>query len=242
MAGRGMVEDLLVNAVREAGPGATVLDCGGGTGRFAVPLAAAGAVVTVVDVSADALATLRRRAVEAGVAERVLPVQGEVESLSEAIGAAQFHLVLAHGILEVIEPLDAAFADIVATVRQGGRLSVLVANPAATVLARAVAGDLAAAERELTRVADEPDRPTPERVRLLCAEHGLQIEHVHGVGVFRDLVHGQELDAPGARETLARLEAACAQRSPFSDVATRVHVLARRPPHPGGHPTAHAGG
>jgi SAM-dependent methyltransferase len=180
-------------------------------------------------VSADALATLRRRAVEAGAADRVLPVQGDVESLPDAIGAAQFDLVLAHGILEVVEPLGAAFADVVAAVRDGGLLSVLVANPAATVLARAVAGDLAAAERELARSTDESDRPTPERVRRLCAEHGLQIEDVHGVGVFRDLVHGQELDAPGARESLARLEAACAQRSPFSEIATRVHVLARRP-------------
>lgn len=234
MAGRGAVEDLLVGVVREAGPGAAVLDCGGGTGRFAVPLAAAGAVVTVVDVSADALATLRRRAVEAGVADSVVPVQGDVETLSEAVGVTQFDLVLTHGILEVVESLGAAFADIIATVRAGGLLSVLVANPAAAVLARAVAGDLTAAERELTQLADETDRPTPERVRRLCAEHGLTIEEVHGVGVFRDLVHGHELEAPGARETLARLEAACAQRSPFSDIATRVHVLARRPAHPGG--------
>lgn len=234
MAGRGVVEELLVGVVREAGPGAAVLDCGGGTGRFAVPLAGAGAVVTVVDVSADALATLRRRAAEAGVAERVVPEQGDVETLSEAVGVAQFDLVLAHGILEVVEPLGAAFADIMATVRAGGLLSVLVANPAAAVLARAVGGDLEAAERELSRLADESDRPTPERVRRLCAEHGLKVEDVHGVGVFRDLVRGQELEAPGARETLARLEAACAQRSPFSDIATRVHILARRPAHAGG--------
>ncbi|MDQ1743527.1 MAG: hypothetical protein QOE23_1866, partial [Pseudonocardiales bacterium] len=60
-----------------------VLDCGGGSGGLAVPLAAEGAVVTVVDVSIDALATLMRRAAEAGVSDRVTAVQGEAESLAE---------------------------------------------------------------------------------------------------------------------------------------------------------------
>ncbi|MCG5437905.1 class I SAM-dependent methyltransferase, partial [Micromonospora foliorum] len=46
----------------------TVLDVGGGTGGFAVPLARAGHRVTVVDASPDALAALTRRAAEAGVA------------------------------------------------------------------------------------------------------------------------------------------------------------------------------
>jgi S-adenosylmethionine-dependent methyltransferase len=227
-AAHGVVEGLLVDAVRRAGPGATVLDCGGGTGRFAVPLAEVGATLTVVDVSADALATLRRRAVEAGVADRVSPVQGDVESLGEVVGVNAFDLVLAHGILEVVQPLNAAFAGIVATLRSGGLLSVLVANPAASVLARAIAGDLDAAERELADLSDDRAPIGPGMVHRLCGEHDLRIEAVHGVGVFRDLVHGPELDAPGARETLARLEAACARRSPFTEIATRVHVLARR--------------
>ena len=227
-AAHGVVEGLLIDAVRRAGPEAGVLDCGGGTGRFAVPLAEAGATVTVVDVSADALATLRRRAVEAGVADRVNPVQGDVESLGEVVGVNAFDLTLAHGILEVVQPLTAAFAGIVATLRPGALLSVLVANPAASVLARAIAGDLDAAERELAELDDGRVPIDPETVHRLCGVHGLRIEAVHGVGVFRDLVHGPELDAPGARESLARLEAACAQRSPFTEIATRVHVLARR--------------
>ena len=49
----------------------TVVDVGGGTGGFAVPLAQAGHRVTVVDASPDALAALTRRAAEAGVADRV---------------------------------------------------------------------------------------------------------------------------------------------------------------------------
>ena len=48
-----------------------VLDLGGGTGGIAVPLAAAGHDVTVVDPSPDALASLARRAAETGTSERI---------------------------------------------------------------------------------------------------------------------------------------------------------------------------
>ncbi|PWU61944.1 SAM-dependent methyltransferase, partial [Micromonospora globispora] len=49
---------------RRTGERLTVLDIGGGTGGFAVPLAEAGHWVTVVDASPDALAALTRRAAD----------------------------------------------------------------------------------------------------------------------------------------------------------------------------------
>ena len=216
-------------AAAGGGVSATVLDCGGGSGTFAVPLARSGAQVTVVDVSADALATLARRAVEAGVADRVSGVQGDVEALTAVVPGAQFDLVLAHGILEAVDHLEPAFAAIAAAVRPGGRLSVLVGNPVAAVLSRAMAGDLSAALQELRGLDSDPHHPGPDAVRALCAGAGLVVETVHGVGVFSDLIPGAWLDAPGALETLADLESESATRRPFADIATRVHVLANRP-------------
>jgi len=73
--------------------GLDVLDLGGGSGVSAVPLAELGHRVTVLDVSADALATLHRRAEDAGVADRVTPVQGEVERLPPAVTPGSYDLV-----------------------------------------------------------------------------------------------------------------------------------------------------
>jgi 2-polyprenyl-3-methyl-5-hydroxy-6-metoxy-1,4-benzoquinol methylase len=208
---------------------AEVLDCGGGSGTFAVPIAQTGAVVTVVDISIDALATLRRRADDAGVGDRVNAVQGDVEALAESVGAATFDLVLAHGILGAVDDVPAVFAAIAARVRPGGRLSVLVENPVAGVLARAMAGDLAAALQELHAVTAGTGPLGPDSVRALCDEQGLRVEAEHGIGVFGDLVPGRALDAPGAREALEQLESASAAHAPFRDIAARVHLLARRP-------------
>ncbi|HJQ43081.1 MAG TPA: methyltransferase domain-containing protein, partial [Jatrophihabitantaceae bacterium] len=193
------------------------------------PLAQAGATVTVVDISADALATLRRRAEESGVADRVVPVQADVETLADALGTTTFDLVLAHGILEAVDAVGTTFAAIAGAVRPGGLLSVLVGNPVAAVLARALGGDLAGALTELRSLDASFGPPGPAAVQALVRSSGLLVEQLHGVGVFAELVPGSALDAPGAAEALTDLEAETSSRPPFSDIAARVHVLARRP-------------
>jgi SAM-dependent methyltransferase len=202
-----------------------VLDCGGGSGSFAVPLAALGARVTVVDISVDALATLTRRAAEAGIGDRVTAVQGDVEQLADAVGNAAFDLVLAHGVLEAVDDVPRAFEEIVARIQPGGVLSLLVSNPAAAVFARALTGDLAGALEELD---GNPRRPSPSSVAELCAAAGLRVELRHGIGIFTELVPGAVLDRVGAREQLAELESRCAERPPFAELAGRVHLVVRR--------------
>jgi 2-polyprenyl-3-methyl-5-hydroxy-6-metoxy-1,4-benzoquinol methylase len=206
-----------------------VLDCGGGSGTYAVPLAVAGADVTVVDISADALATLSRRAAEAGIANSIHPRQGDVEALADLVGDARFDLVLAHGILEAVDDVAGSFAGIAATVRPGGLLSVLVGNPVASVVARALAGEPAAALAELLELDTPTARIGPDALEQLCISSGLVIEGRYGIGVFSDLVPGSALDAPGARDALDELDTAAAARSPFAEIAGRIHLLVRRP-------------
>jgi S-adenosylmethionine-dependent methyltransferase len=226
----GLVSRLLGEALHDTGvTSATVLDCGGGSGTYAVPLALAGCDVTVVDISADALTTLGRRADEAGVSTRVHAVAGDVERLGELFPDRRFDAVLAHGVLDAVDGVPATFAGLVAAVRPGGLLSVLVGNPLASVLARALAGEPKQALAEL-RGLDVPSGAVgPDTVGALCAESGLALVARHGIGVFSDLVPGAALDSPGARQALADLDAEAADRLPFADLAARIHLLARRP-------------
>ncbi|MHA3704808.1 class I SAM-dependent methyltransferase [Jatrophihabitans sp. YIM 134969] len=225
----GLLTTLVTDLVR-AGGAPRVLDCGGGTGALAVPLAVAGAHVTVVDRSVDALAILGRRATEAGVAARVEAVPGDLDQADLGLpgdSSGPFDLVLAHDVLTAVADPGATLRAAVARIAPEGALSLQVVNQAAVVLGRALQGDLRAAFAGL-------DAPTPGSYDVpalleLVAGLGLVADRVHGVGVLTEYVAGPDLEAHGVgAPDLAALEARLAARSPYRDVASRVHVLARR--------------
>lgn len=210
-----------------------VLDVGGGTGGFAVPLAERGHTVTVIDPSPDALATLDRRATAAGVGARIRAIQGDSDTLLDLVGAGSADLVLGHSVLEVVEDPVRTLARLAAVLRPTGALSLLVANRAAAVLARALGGHLADAHRAL----EDPDgrwgdgdgaarRFDADRLVDLVTTAGLQVEQLHGVRVVGDLVPGAVADSSG--EALRALELALSALPPYRDIATQLHVLARR--------------
>jgi 2-polyprenyl-3-methyl-5-hydroxy-6-metoxy-1,4-benzoquinol methylase len=213
-------------------PRLSVVDVGGGTGGFAVPLAKAGHDITVVDASPDALAALTRRAADAGVGERVRAVQGDADALAELAAPGSADLVLCHSVLEVVDsPTDVAGA-IAAVLRSGGAASVIVANRAAAVLARAAAGAIDAALALLRHPEGRTEAKDARRFDLdtaadLLGKAGLTVEEVHGVRVVADLLPGTVLERD--HEALTAFELSTAGHSPFRDIATQLHLLARRP-------------
>ena len=121
-----------------------VLDIGGGTGGLAVPLAVLGHRVTVVDTSPDALAALASRARESGVEGRLDARQGDADDLQ--VEPASFDLALCHGLLEHVDDPARALGGIARALRPGGRLSLVVAQRSAAVVAAALGGHLVRAQ------------------------------------------------------------------------------------------------
>jgi SAM-dependent methyltransferase len=219
-----------------AADGLRVLDAGGGSGGFAVPLAQLGHTVTVVDPSPDSLAALERRVAESGTAQQVRAVQGDAAGLPDLVPAGAFDVVLCHSVLEVVDdPLEAVQA-IGHALRPGGVASVLTVNRIAAVLSRVAAGRLGEARRLLA----DPDgstgagdplarRFTLEELELLLSAAGLRPRTVHGVRVFADTVPAALLDGDAhALDDLLALERAAAERPAYLAVATQLHVLADR--------------
>jgi SAM-dependent methyltransferase len=209
---------------------ARIVDIGGGTGGFAVPLAELGHTVQVIDPSPDALAALDRRARERGVADRVTGQQGDLSDLPSLVEEAD--LVLCHGVLEMVDDPAAALAAIAGVLRPGGHLSLLVAQRHAAVVARAMAGHFQAARELLDgdpATGRAGHRFTHDGVVDLLTAAGLQPSTVQAVRVFADLVPGSLLDLePGATAALVELERAVATRPEYLPLATQLHVLARR--------------
>lgn len=227
LAGRGRAE---------SGAGLDIVDLGGGTGGFAVPLAVEGHRVTVIDPSPDALASLERRASDEGVRELVRGVQGDAGELLELAGESSADAVLCHGVLEVVDDPAQALQAMAAVLRPGGVLSLLVAQRNAVVLARALAGHLAEARVALDDADGRwgPADPMPRRFdeaglvgRL--GDAGFEVRTVHGVRTFADLVPSTFVDSePGAGDALADLERAASEHPAFRAIATQLHILATR--------------
>ena len=215
-----------------------VLDVGGGSGMFAVPLARLGHDVTVVDPSADALATLRRRADTAGAGARVRGIQGDGDLLHEVLPAADagdggYDLALCHYVLEVVDDPAVTLREISRALRPGGQVSVATANRAGAVLGRAVAGHPVEAlalleDRDPAPARAKPARRrfTPQDLLALVEGAGLRPGPWRGISVVADLLEATTGAEPRA---VRALELALAEQSPYRDIATGLHVLATRP-------------
>jgi len=244
-----LVWDVLRNAVSaraaEAGRASLdIVDVGGGTGGLAVPFAALGHNVTVIDPSPDALAAAQRRAAEAGA--RLTAVQGEAASLDSVVGPKSADLVICHNVLEYVDSPADAMTAIAAVLRPSATVSVLAANTVAAVLHRALAGRFTEARQLLGGEAagaagaagapaaagagaGQPRRFTLPELTALIEAAGLRAGESHGLRIFSGLVPGALLDAdPGGTEALRALEAAAAAAPPLRDIAAQLHLLGHR--------------
>lgn len=222
-----------LESVLDGAAGQQVLDIGGGTGGFAVRVAALGHRVTVVDPSPDALAALARRAGEEGV--DVAGVQGDLSTLDEVAPPGSVDVVLCHGVLEFVPDPVQALVSVARVLRPGGTLSVLVAQRHAAVVARALAGHFQQARELLDGDVPREEggrstrRFTVDEVTGALEEAGLTVGPVHAVRVFADLVPGAAVDLePGAGAALVELEKAVSERPEYLPLAAQVHVLATR--------------
>ena len=216
-----------------AGPGAVVVDVGGGSGTRAVPLARAGCSVLVVDSSIDALAILHRRAVDAGVAEHIVGVQADAMSMSTAVPSGAADLVLCHHLLETVDDPAAVVAGLVTALKPGGMASVLAAGRYAAVLAQAAAGRYAAAAAILHDPDGRSGPGDPLRRRFdiagleaLLTAGGLVVQSTVGVGVAGALSAGGNRRSA---ENPAALEAALSGHRQLREIAADLHVVARLP-------------
>jgi S-adenosylmethionine-dependent methyltransferase len=238
---------LLLAQVRASlpAPPAELVDAGGGTGQIAVPLAAEGYHVTVLDPSAAMLATCTQRAAErgAGTVARLSTVQGDVEQAPALLGEASADAVLCIGVLEVTAEPGRALAALGGLLRPEGSLSLVVANRAWLALRAARRGDYGEALRLLDDVvvgrapaqhgagasatqaagAGQVTRAwTAPELREMLNSAGLRVVAEYGLRVLGEPVEPDPAHAELERR-LARLE-------PYRSVAEYVHLVASPEP------------
>lgn len=234
MVWESLQEALGASAAR--GDSVDVLDIGGGTGGFAVPLAELGYRVTVVDPSPDSLAALERRAAEAGLDHSISAVQGDAVDVVALLGSQAVDVVLCHSVLEVVDDPAGALSAIAEVLRPGGLASIVVPNRAGATITRVAAGRLAEARELISSVDGVLADGDPLRRRFsldsldeLITGAGLSPQTSHGVRVFADHAPQALLDTdPQALSDLVALEHAAAADPAYLAVASALHVLATK--------------
>lgn len=213
------------------GPGPhRVLDVGGGDALDSAPLAADGHEVVVVDPSARMVAEAAARGVRA--------VVGGLDDVDVLAATGEHDLVLCHFVLHYRPPelLETDLEALVARVRPGGLLSIVLPNPDGMVLGRAVREGPAAALALLgsstvptvTFGTDVRLVPTSEVLEPLLAR-GFELVARCGGRVVNDLVGDEVKNDPDRFAELLALEEALHDREPFNRVGFYAHLVLRKP-------------
>jgi SAM-dependent methyltransferase len=227
---RGRVRlELVLERLQDANPPApaSVLDVGGGSGAFAIPLAELGYRVTLLDPSAGMRTVASERAEAAGVQVDVRA--GGVDALADVV-PGPFDVVCCHAVLLYLDDPEEALRAMRSVARTGAVLSLLEKNRDALAVRPGLRGDY----QEAMRVLDDPVASgnlgisnRSHTVRQWCdwlAATGWRVDSWAGVRFFSDLAP-DDLDA-AAFAALLQLERTAGRREPYRSLARLVHISA----------------
>lgn len=209
-------------------PPARILDAGGGTGAFAVPLASRGDEVTLLDASEEWLDRARMNAKAAGVEFRT--IRGEVEDAANLLEPG-FDVALCHAVLMYTEDPKVGLRQLRSLVRDDGQLSLLEKNQDAISLRPGLQGDYREARRLLHerqskgRLGIENQAHRIEEWETMLEQTGWTLVDWVGVRLFSDAapesLSDDEFDA------LLALERDAGTMGSYRRVSRLVHMWAR---------------
>jgi len=220
-------------------PTGLVLDAGGGTGKWAIPIAERGLKVVLLDISAGMLEVARRKIQERGLEGRVSLVQGDIHGMDFPDG--HFDFVLAEGVLEYCADIREAFRELVRVLKPGCFLVASVDSLYYVARAMADSGELDEIPELLQerRYLDEDgvycNALAPEDFRTLAEESGLEVLKLIGKPVLCQYL-GEEtkrciLGDPEKTGKLLEIELSLCGRPSLVGAGSHLQLVARKGDH-----------
>ena len=209
-------------------PPARILDAGGGTGAFAIPLANDGYDVTLLDASAEWIRLAREKAARSGVS--LACVLAPVEDAPDAV-QGPFDAILCHAVLMYVDKPARCLRALRSLANRDAILSLLEKNKEGMALRPGLSGDYREAERLLDdavstgRLGVENVARTVEEWAALLEQTGWHALDWAGVRLFSDTAP-DEL-SPEEFDALLNLERDAGTRESYRRVARLIHLLAR---------------
>lgn len=214
-----------------------ILDAGGGNGPDALPLAAQGHYVTLLDNAAAMLEDARRTADTAGYGNRLVTHQAGLADLPTLFPEPTFDMVLCHNVVMYLPDPFITVNALAAALRPGGLFSLIAVNPASEALRLALRlRDPTAALAHLdptsvcTPLFDIESRryPIAEMERWLD-QSGCTVIARYGIRCIIDYIADDACKRdPHFFAALEQLELALSDRAPYRQIARFVHFVASR--------------
>jgi len=215
-----------------------ILDAGGGTGSYALPLAQLGHTVCLLDFSAEMLDIARQKAtqLDPALVERIAFCHVSVTEATARFAGDPFDLILCHTLLEYAPDPWAVLRSLIAVLRPGGWISLLCTNPHADPMRWALAkGDLDKARLSLHEPVSSADlfhlpRQTfrAEEMEQALTRAGVDVVATYGVRIFADYMAADRLADPTFYARLLSLETAAGALLPYRLLARYHQLLGRK--------------
>lgn len=210
---RDLYMGLLAPHLRTLAPGSRILDAGGGIGRLALPLAAQGHRVTLVDGSWKALRLAQRHARKRNLQGRLSLCWADVEDLS-CFGDGEFDATLGVEVLPYCTRPARALREMARVTRRRGLLFLSVEGQAGRLWSGSDPGSLLepVAPTAVTREGDLHVRYySAEGFQQLMEGEGLKVLSLRGChyileGVFHPWLRESRLRSRDYRQRLLRAE------------------------------------
>jgi S-adenosylmethionine-dependent methyltransferase len=209
-----------------------ILDAGGGTGFYSIPLASKGHEITVLDVSEKMLEKALESASKHGVSERVKTVQGSMARLK--FPGSSFDVILCHLAFGYTEPSQ-TLSEFWKVLKDGGILSLIVASKHFYCIKESLKGDFSKV-KEILEAENFFEAPhgvpkiktfTKSEIANLCLHANFEILCVKGIRVITDYLSR----TPRQTGRLKALEEKMSEIEDLSSIARHIYLICRKPCH-----------
>jgi len=218
-----------------------VLDAGGGTGRWSVPMAQAGCQVHLVDISEGMLNQARRKIEQRGLHDKVIVKKGDVTNLPYP--DETFDLVFADQVLFIFQNKDRVLQEFYRVLQKDGVMIVSVPNRYVMSLIRVPEDPKMALQLLQDKIRNKLESPkgtrveihrvTPDELAELCTRNGFNVEKIIGKLFTMPLVLREETSRSKAYsqeylEEILKIEMELCEKKDALGLAQTLQLIARK--------------
>lgn len=219
-----------------------VLDAGGGTGRWSVPMAQAGCQVHLVDISEGMLNRAKNKVKQKRLQDKVIIRKADITDLPYP--EETFDLVFADQVLFIFENKDEVLREFHRVLRKGGVMIVSVPNRYVMSLIR-VSEDpriaLLLLQRKTHNQLESPGgtridihRMTPDELAELCVRNGFKAEKIIGKLFTMPLILKDEISRSKSYlqeylKDILKIEMELCEKKDALGLSQTLQLIARKP-------------